>query len=77
MAGEVVILRFVDFDPERAEQMLRCARSFATGYTGGPTGERRGCVYGFGRWSCVAFWTRRRAVVVRELPADEEVPDGR
>lgn len=74
--NERIRLEFVDYDEHRAGLMLTVARRFATANIHGRTGLRRGWVYAFGppdapysgpdRWSCVAYWTPARVVVVRE-----------
>lgn len=75
MPNETVTLRFVEFDPDHATRMLDCARTFAVDKFDGRPGLRYGTVYGFHGWQCIAYWTRARAVVVRELPVG--VPDAR
>jgi len=62
---ESIILRFHEFDPDRAESMVRCARDFAVSKIGGKVGRWGATVYAFHGWACVAYWTKARAVVVR------------
>lgn len=67
MPAEQITLRFLDYEPLRAEAMLGCARRFASEEPDKPPGERNGTVYAFKGWACVAYWTPARAVVVREV----------
>ncbi len=66
--NERITLRFIDYDPVKADTMLRIARQFAVEKSGGRPGPGPGTVYACGGWACRAYWTRGRAVVVRELP---------
>jgi hypothetical protein len=70
VADEVITMRFEEFEPELAAWMLTCARSFAVAKVDGRPGERGGVVYTrpYRAWGCVAYWTKARAVVVRQLP---------
>ena len=65
---ERIILDFLDYAPLKAEAMLGRARHFAVEKIGGRTGHGGSTVYAYKGWACVAYWTRARAVVVREIP---------
>lgn len=72
--NESIRLHFVDYDDRLAERMLWVARDFAVDKIDGRPGVRYGTVYRFvGGGRVLAYWTRARAVVVREL-TDEDSP---
>jgi hypothetical protein len=66
--NERINLRFIDYDPLRAEAMLGIARRFAVEKAGARHGVSGCTVYAFKGWSCRAYWTQARAVVVVEGP---------
>ena len=66
--NERINLRLIEYDPLRANAMLRIARQFAVEKAGGRPGVGGCTVYAFDGWSCHAYWTEARAVVVVEGP---------
>jgi hypothetical protein len=72
--NEVLTLRFVDYEPALAEWMLGCGRTFASSKPDGRPGERHGALFHWGSHHCIAFWTKARTVVVRELPKNGAQP---
>jgi hypothetical protein len=67
MPNECINLRFIEFEPLKAECMLGCAREFGSARIDGTPGIRHGTVFSFHGWACVAYWTPTRTVVVREV----------
>ena len=68
-------LHCIDYDFGTMEWLAGCGDAFAHSKPHGSPGMRGGTIYSVsddsstrqGGRSCIAYWTRKRAVVVREL----------
>lgn len=69
--NERIILKFLEFGPEKAQRMLSAAADFATSKPDGPVGWRAGTVYRGRYGTFLARWTATRTVVVEELEPKE------
>jgi hypothetical protein len=67
VANERIELRFIEHSRKLAGVALDIAQSFVTTFMDRAHGPRHAVIYQGGGRSWAAYWTKRRAVVVREL----------